>query len=383
MRARILDESVLLRREASGASPVVAALRAGDEVILGNSVKVAGADWIAACSGVLLGYMPGATKTLRVRVASLAQRAVDVQDASDGGAPVIDILRSGDSLSLTAKVTVRGREWLTVDTGTGVHGYVPAETKVKEATEVAPGVLLAVTVETAGWGSRFYCEASQLATLNALGADIRAGAIGRMSRVSSKSTGSKGKIAEWSGTLEGFARRHGSLASLYWPIRQFSRRGLGFGALIGGGLYIFLDGFAMFQVNQSSGALVMALPICMLITGVPAIANALPSGLRSVAGFGAAAMPFVIGISGLFTFVLGGAVAGALLLCFPGMAVGAIVGATRRDRMPVAPDAIKEPVFPPVAVAALATVAIWVVYIMLVNRYLPDMLPGFIRAYQQ
>lgn len=384
MKARILNESAFVREDAAAASAVVAELRAGDEVVLGNTIRVSGSSWVAACAYGKLGFLPGDTRIHRVRPLTLAQGAVDVLTSPAEGSDVTMRFRSGDRFTLTGVVKGGDRQWLEVRTDSEAVGFIPAGTGVKEAsTRETPAPLLDAVVHTGDSQNRAYCEETAKATLDAIASDIIAGKLTGDMLVSSKSVGAKGRLIAWNGTLREFARRHERLSRLYWPIRHYSRAGLFYGLAIGCGVGIFMDGLFLFQVNQMSGAMLMAFPVCAVVTAVPVIGKLLPEGLRNIAGLAGAALPFLIGLNGLLSFMLGGAVSGAVQLFFPAMAVGGVVGIVRRPREPRAPDADKESAVWRVGIPVLLAVLVETAYFILVRHYVPALLPAFVERFRQ
>jgi len=229
MRVRVLDERAFIHAEAATASPVIAEVKAGDEIGLGNTTKVSGVNWVAVSVHGKIGYTLGSIRIYRMRTVTLAQSGVEVLEGPEDGARIVAYYRHDDTITLTGTLKRGERQWVEVRTGSGVPGFIPAGTRINEiAAAESQGPLLEVTI-LCDSGPRRYCGESAAATLDALGADILAGGIPLTTPTSSKTTGAKGRLEEWSGTLEGFARRHGSLGKLYWPVRHYSRIGLGLG----------------------------------------------------------------------------------------------------------------------------------------------------------
>ncbi len=282
MKARVLDETALLREGAAGASPIVAELRAGDEVVLGNTVRASGSDWVAACAGGKLGFLPGNTRTWRVRPVTLAQDIADATTSPEEGLEPTMRLRYGDRFALIGAAKCGDRQLLEIRADSGAIGFIPAGTVVKEVgTSQTRTALLDVEVSAGDFGNVRYCEETAEATLDAMAADILADRLTQDMPVSSRTAGSKGRLITWNGTLREFARRHERLARLYWPVRHYSRAGLFLGLAIGCGIGIFVDGLFLFQVNPMSGAMLMALPVCAVVTAVPRSANCCLKGCET------------------------------------------------------------------------------------------------------
>ncbi len=113
--------------------------------------------------------------------------------------------------------------------------------------------------------------------------------------------------------------------------------GLIWGAVAGIGLKV-LDSFAgLCSANPTIGMLfLLAAGVC----AIPRMGWTLMLGITLLFNFFAKVngLPNV----NLFVMVLGALFAGALLGCFPGMAVGGVVGLLRRKGLPQAPDARPE-----------------------------------------
>jgi len=120
----------------------------------------------------------------------------------------------------------------------------------------------------------------------------------------------------------------------------------------------------------------MALPVCGLVTCVPALQKALPAGIRNICGLAAVFLPMVIGLDGMFFFMLGGAVSGALQLSFLGMAVGAAVGLRRRTHLQRPPDAPQEDAFWRIAIPAACTVVVWTAAVLFAKHYATNFFAG-------
>jgi hypothetical protein len=258
---------------------------------------------------------------------------------------VVAQLSTGIEIELGDATVYEGREWMEASVG-GTVGYVlgpaarshttlgailstrslsPVDEAIRAivAEEHAPPCEVLVS---SGSASRRYCRETVKETLDELASDVQAGGIPKSALVvaKTKEPGPKGKLVEWHGTLESYAERHAQLGVLYWPVRHYSRLGLSFGIIIGCGLWLVLDGIIVFHLNRSFGFMFFAVPaLCAAISVAPA-------GFRNVLGLASFVPTVNLALRGLYPMVFGAIIAGGLMLSFPGMALGGIVGALRR-----------------------------------------------------
>ena len=165
---------------------------------------------------------------------------------------------------------------------------------------------------------------------------------------------------------------------LYSPVRRHAMLGLGIGIAIGICLWLLADGWAIFSVNQMVGAAVMGIPICALL-GMLSASRKEFAFLGNICGLGGFVSAGVTGWTLGLGFYFGAFLAGALLFAFPGMTIGAIVGAIRRPHLPAAPDARRESAPLAIGIPAVIAIAIWTAYIIWALRYAPGILPDFYR----
>lgn len=169
----------------------------------------------------------------------------------------------------------------------------------------------------------------------------------------------------WSKTttrLAQFAKGQFKLGVLYEPVWSHAKAGLQWGALIGIGLKL-LDTLILLVGADPRLAFMflLAIGVCVIprvgMVGVIVVSVAMAKFTR--ANF------FVMGLSA--------ALIGATLGCLPGMAVGGLIGLSRRRALPLAKDARPEgeAVLPKAVVFPfLGAAAVWGFYLLVFNPWL-------------
>jgi hypothetical protein len=221
-------------------------------------------------------------------------------------------------------------------------------------------------------GTRRYAQPTPDATLSALRADILQGAIPREAKTTIKGKKQDGTFYTWDGPLLKLALQYSQLATIYFPVRQHSFAGMGYGTLSGVFIWIGLFGFHLYQVNQMFGAMMMALPVCWVVQifltkryELQVYVN--PGALVSLL------LLFALIGKGFFWILLIAALEGGVLFIMPGMAVGAAVGVIRRSHLELAKDAPKENVALRIAIPLIIGTAIWIALFVWVQSSLPTM----------
>ncbi len=200
--------------------------------------------------------------------------------------------------------------------------------------------------------------------VTALRAGILNGRFVNATKVEVHSKADDGKWSTSASTLGEFAKGHFQLRVLYEPVWSHALAGLKWGAVVGIGLKL-LDTFLLFaSANPTVGLMFLA------VAGVCAIPR-----IGFAAVFGVSLLMSKFTDVNLFIPVLSATLVGAVLGCLPGMAIGGIIGVSRKHGLAQAGDAEPEP-----AGLALKTVAfpfagagaIWGLYLFVINPWLAN-----------
>jgi hypothetical protein len=217
-----------------------------------------------------------------------------------------------------------------------------------------------------------YCEETASATLNALRKDILEGKLHR-DAATVIDTRSGGKLqSSKEGTLLKCTLAYPELANLYAPVRHHAAVGMRYGILAGILLHLASLAFVLVRRGSEFGGMLIAIPsfyaaALFLVTRKASILRVLGGILM---------LPPLLLIfslssnAGMLGALIGAVVAGGLLYCMPGMAIGAVVGVIRRRGLPRASDAPQESVTLRVAIPLLIGAALWTAYLLWARGYL-------------
>lgn len=211
-------------------------------------------------------------------------------------------------------------------------------------------------------------------TLSALRSDILQRTIPKDAKTAFQTKTGKQKPRIREGTLIECASLYGNLAKLYTPVRQHAFSGMMCGIVVGILIHFFLLGLAIYQVNQTLGLWVIALPICLAVSFVGPLLKIVPKNILGLCMLGTVIIPGYLGLQGIFFMMLGAAFAGGILWSMPGMSIGAAVGTVRRRELPLAYDAPHENAALRIAIPLIIGAVVWIAYIFLVRSYLPVIL---------
>jgi len=201
-----------------------------------------------------------------------------------------------------------------------------------------------------------------------LRANILSGKHRKNNKVEIHSKTNEGKWNKTDSTLLEFAKSHFKLRILYQPVWGHAISGLQWGAGVGI-ILKFLDTFIGLAIIDPTLAVLflVAIGVCF----IPRI------GMIGVAIF----IFFMIKFSNVnvnfFFMVIGAALAGASLGCLPGMAIGGIIGLSRKQSLARAMDASAEPqgiLLKAVLLPLIGGIALFVFYFFVFNPWLVDLL---------
>jgi hypothetical protein len=182
--------------------------------------------------------------------------------------------------------------------------------------------------------------------------------------IHAKST--KGVWNETRSSLFDFAKGHFKLRVLYQPRWTYAVEGLKWGAIVGIGLKLLDTAWLLSTVNPT---------LALLFLGTIAVCFIPRIGVVGVMAISILMIQFTQ--VNLFLAVLTASLIGATLGCLPGMAVGGIIGLTRRVAVDRALDRVAEPgplwvkavLFPSTAGAAVLAF-----YVFVVNPWITGLL---------
>jgi hypothetical protein len=179
----------------------------------------------------------------------------------------------------------------------------------------------------------------------------------------------KDKDGSWKktkSTLGEFAKNHFKLRVLYEPVWSHAMAGLKLGAIAG--LFIkCADTFLMLLADEPVAAFLFALAVGVFL--IPRI------GWVTVAAI-AFAMARFSSIN-FFFIGLAAALVGAILGCLPGMAIGGIIGFSRKNSLSVAKDAVPEQdglFLKAVLLPLISGCALFAIYLFVFNPWLMEVL---------
>lgn len=152
------------------------------------------------------------------------------------------------------------------------------------------------------------------------------------------------------------------LRVLYEPVWSHAMAGLKWGAVIGVGLKLLETAVTLAAVDSTLALLFLgALAVCF----IPKVGR---TGMLVIA-----VVASRISKVNFFFMVVGALLAGAVLGCLPGMAIGGFVGCVRRRRLPAARDAKREGrdlVWKAVVLPLAGAAAVWALYFGVVVPWL-------------
>ncbi len=192
---------------------------------------------------------------------------------------------------------------------------------------------------------------------------------GRHQRDSSVVVYAKKEDGTWDQTktnIDDFVRSDFDLRVLYHPVWSYAMAGLKWGALAGVAIKLADTALMLAYVNPGFAFLfLVAIGVCF----IPSI------GVLGVCLISF----FMIKYSHVNFFLMGSASAfvGAALGCLPGMAIGGIIGLSRRNGLPRAQDAqIESPsiMLNAFVLPLLGTIGLWAFYIFVFNPWLMNYL---------
>ena len=209
-------------------------------------------------------------------------------------------------------------------------------------------------------GERRICSRKSLGDI--LRRDILVGELSATAPVDVHAKGQDGRWAKATVPLAALVPREFRLRVLYQPIWSHSLAGLKWGALVGIALKL-LDTFVLLSSRDPTLAVLFLVAIGACF--IPRI------GWTAMIGVSIVMSKFTK--VNLFFALVGAGLAGAILGCLPGMAVGGIVGLVRRRRLTLAPDAEREPanvVWKAVVAPVAAACVVWAGYLLVVTPWL-------------
>jgi hypothetical protein len=192
------------------------------------------------------------------------------------------------------------------------------------------------------------------------------GSLRATDQVETHAKGADGKWTQTTAPLTQFAKAHFGLRVLYEPVWAYAMEGLKWGIIICIGLKL-LDSFILCAAADPSLGFLFLVAV----------------GLLFIPRVGIVGMVIVSIVLARFTsvnvfgVVFVAALVGAALGCLPGMAVGGIIGLSRRRGLPLARDAAPQArglVPRTVVLPSLGAVGLWSVYLFVFNPWLVGVL---------
>lgn len=188
---------------------------------------------------------------------------------------------------------------------------------------------------------------------------------GKYSKNSKIITNYKDKDKKWQkteSTLEEFAQNHFQLNLLYQPIWAHAMAGLKWGTIFGIFLKLADTFFLILSVDPGTAFL---FAIAVAVVAIPRIGWMVTAGIAYAISENTQMNVFIVGLAA--------ALAGAILGCFPGMAIGGIIGLFRKGSLPRAMDAKPESngiVFKAIILPLILGASIFYIYFFIVNPWL-------------
>lgn len=143
-----------------------------------------------------------------------------------------------------------------------------------------------------------------------------------------------GKWEQKESTLFEFAKDHFKLRSLYQPVWSHAMFGLKWGIFVGVGLKLLDSLITLAYIDITLALLFLA---AIIVIFVPKI------GFYGVIGLLIIMFKYTDYNVNIFMTVLVSGLVGAIIGCLPGMAIGGIIGFSRKNSLPLAMDATPEP----------------------------------------
>lgn len=212
--------------------------------------------------------------------------------------------------------------------------------------------------------SKQYYDKYQI--VNELRKDILSGKFTKKSKVIINSKDKDKKWQKTESTLEEFAKNHFKLHLLYQPVWAHAMAGLKWGTIIGIFLKLTDTFFLLFSVDPGTAFLFL---IAVAVVAIPRIGWMVTAAIAYAISENTQMNVFIIGLAS--------ALAGAILGCFPGMAIGGIVGFIRKESLPRAIDADPEPgviILKAVIIPLILGASLFYFYIFIFNPWLAKVL---------
>jgi hypothetical protein len=198
--------------------------------------------------------------------------------------------------------------------------------------------------------------------ISALRTGILDGTFSAASTIEIHSKGSDGKWKKTTSYLGEFAKAHFKLRVLYQPVWAHAIAGLKWGAIIGSGLKL-LDTLVL--LGSADPALAFMFLVAIGVCFIPRL------GMLAIIAVSVAMSRF--SRANFFVIALSAASVGAVLGCFPGMAIGGIVGLSRRRALPAVRNAAAEPVgqlLKAILLPIALGVVVWLFYLLVFHPWL-------------
>ncbi len=179
-----------------------------------------------------------------------------------------------------------------------------------------------------------------------------------------------GKTREHSGSLLECARKYERLREVYEPVAQSAASGTRWGALTGAVLWMTMLGVSVARQDSVTGLCVLLYPaVAVIMVAVTRFKVQIPLAGQSLGLIVAVAPAFaayrITSNAVVFGAVVGAVTGGVVLCCFPGRAIGAVLGVRRRQSMPLAPGAQVENALTAIGIPAVISVLLWLAYAVL------------------
>lgn len=384
-RARIIEQQVTVWSEANTNSAALVELPIGSEVALGHVTKIDGAKWIEVTLPTgQKGFLPGATRVFLIQKVMLVQKSVTMHaEPSTQSAVTAQFNKDAEFYTIDI-IQQAGAGWYKIRDLNGYEGYINRETKIivsdpnpnnlpmpMSAAQQKPEITALqaekdwfVEIEDAGGTKRIYSK-EELTT--SLRDNILQGEYLKSSDVVTHAKDKNGKWNQTKSTLLKFAQGHLPLRVLYEPVWGYAMEGLKWGIYIAIGLKALDTAYAFFSANLLLGLFFLGAIAAMFIPKIGPVASIVIIFL-SVRTF-----PSV----NIYLTVIAAMLVGAILGCLPGMAVGGIIGLSKKKSLPLARDATPEPdnlVLKVVALPILAGCVLWAFYFLVFNPWLVKLL---------
>ncbi len=243
----------------------------------------------------------------------------------------------------------------------GLSEHLPAESSHTNVESLQRTRDWFIAAQTRSGQQRLYDKEHFVASLRA---GILAGLFNSGTMVDVHAKAKDGKWNKTSAPLAQFAKGHFQLRVLYEPVWSYAKAGLKWGAVVGVGLKLFHTLILFCPTNPMLAIILFVAFGSILLT--PRLTGPL---------FGVACLLFYSAKTDFLDTSVSTLLVGAALGCFPGQAVGGIIGRRRRKALPLAKDAtpesdnilLKAVVFP-----LLGAAAVWAFYFLVATPWLAN-----------